>query len=116
MKQKSALFINRSSQNQFLWFTVFHCYNQPLTKPVSCIGRWRPTTCRKSVNKPSISCFCAAYPKLSTSLVVLLQGCPNNSDADLLKQDRHKVDNTRCLECCVLYDCYKSVRLVGTTL
>ena len=43
LKQKSSLHVSmiRSSENQFLQFITFHCYNQPLTKPIR-IGWWHP--------------------------------------------------------------------------
>ena len=35
LKENSLLFVIRTLANQFLKFIVFHCYNQPLAKPVS---------------------------------------------------------------------------------
>ena len=43
LKQKSLLFVIGSLENQLLWFIVFHCYNQPVTTPVS-IGCWPSST------------------------------------------------------------------------
>ena len=58
------------------------------------VHSWNLRTCRTSVNKPSTGCVRSACPELSTSLEQLgtsltrisdsLQGCPNNSDTDLL--------------------------------
>ena len=45
LKQKSSLFMIRYLENQFLYFIVFHCYNQPLTEAVST-GWWQPHNIR----------------------------------------------------------------------
>ena len=56
------------------------------------------TTCYKSINELCLNCLSAVMFELLTSLTGisgLLQGCPNNSDTNLLQQHCHKVDNTR---------------------